>query len=185
MITRIRCRQACVMLLFATAVSATSSNALLNRITVPVVGGICPISKRMTMSRSASQPSPVSSRPKNVLGTELECCCLSPRTGFYRDGFCQTGEQDIGRHTVCAIVTEEFLHFSNSRGNDLMTPNPAYGFPGLKAGDKWCLCALRWKEAFDAEKGGLRGVTPKVFLAATHANTLDYVSLDDLEQFRF
>ncbi len=116
----------------------------------------------------------VSSRPQNVLGTTLECCCTSPRTGFYRTGFCETGPQDVGRHTVCARVTDEFLRFSRDRGNDLMTPAPQYGFPGLKAGDKWCLCVSRWKEALD------NGVAPPVVLEATHANALETVTLDQL-----
>ncbi len=112
----------------------------------------------------------------NVLGTPLEICCTSPMTGFYRDGMCNTGAGDFGAHTVCAQVTEEFLLFSKTRGNDLLTPVPAYGFPGLKPGDRWCLCASRWKEALDA------GVAPPVMLSATHASTLEYVSLDDLKQ---
>lgn len=125
-------------------------------------------------SRSETNQRTITSRPRNVLGSELRCCCLAPRTGFYRDGWCQTGEQDLGRHTVCAIMTDEFLHFSASRGNDLMTPMPQYSFPGLKAGDKWCLCVLRWKEAFDA------GVAPHVVLEACHEKSLEYVNLDDL-----
>lgn len=116
----------------------------------------------------------VSSRPKNVLGNTLECCCTSPRTGFYRTGFCETGPQDVGRHTVCARVTDEFLRFSRDRGNDLMTPVPQYGFPGLKAGDKWCLCVSRWKEAFDS------GVAPPVVLEATHENALQTVTMEQL-----
>ncbi len=112
----------------------------------------------------------------NVLGTPLEICCTSPMTGFYRDGMCNTGAGDFGAHTVCAQVTEEFLLFSKARGNDLSTPVPAYAFPGLKPGDRWCLCASRWKEALDA------GVAPPVVLSATHASTLEYVSLDDLKQ---
>lgn len=116
----------------------------------------------------------VSSRPRNVLGSELMCCCTSPRTGFYRDGFCQTGPQDVGRHTVCARVTTAFLEYSRSRGNDLMTPMPAYSFPGLRDGDKWCLCVSRWKEALDA------GVAPPVVLEATHAAALDVVTLEQL-----
>lgn len=116
-----------------------------------------------------------SSRPLNVLGTELRCCCLSPRTGFYRDGHCQTGPDDAGVHTVCVIVTDEFLRFSARRGNDLSTPNPLYGFPGLREGDRWCLCASRWKEAADA------GVAPRVVLEATHAKTLEFATLADLQ----
>lgn len=111
---------------------------------------------------------------KNVFGEPLQVCCTSPMTGYYRDGFCRTDELDQGRHTVCAIMTEEFLSFSKSKGNDLSTPIPEYQFPGLKAGDQWCLCALRWKEAFDAE------MAPLVVLEATNEKTLDYIQLNDL-----
>ncbi|REJ77620.1 MAG: DUF2237 domain-containing protein [Acidobacteria bacterium] len=114
-------------------------------------------------------------KPKNVLGGELQVCCTSPMTGFYRDGYCKTGANDVGRHTVCAIVTDEFLEFSVSRGNDLVTPHPEWGFPGLKAGDKWCLCVLRWKEAFDA------GMAPPVVLEATNEASLQHVSLEQLK----
>jgi len=107
----------------------------------------------------------------NVLGTPLACCCLSPLTGFYRDGDCRTGPQDVGRHLVCAQVTAEFLAFSVSVGNDLSTPRPEYQFPGLKPGDKWCLCVLRWKQALDA------GLAPPIVLAATHQKALEYVDL--------
>lgn len=114
---------------------------------------------------------------KNVLGKELQVCCTSPMTGFYRDGKCNTGGGDVGAHIVCAQLTEEFLTFTKSRGNDLSTPVPAYNFPGLKPGDCWCLCASRWKEALDA------GVAPPVVLAATHALAVEYVSLDELKQY--
>ncbi|EKX45405.1 hypothetical protein GUITHDRAFT_71313 [Guillardia theta CCMP2712] len=114
---------------------------------------------------------------KNVLGGELQCCCTSPKTGFYRDGFCNTGPQDTGRHVVCAQVTAEFLNFSKSRGNDLMSPAPMFSFPGLKPGDRWCLCASRWKEAYDA------GCAPPVFLEATHENVLKFgIALEDLKK---
>ena len=113
---------------------------------------------------------------RNVLGTELENCCTSPMTGFYRDGICNTGGGDFGAHVVCAQVTQEFLAFSKSRGNDLSTAVPAFDFPGLKPGDRWCLCASRWKEALDA------GVAPPVILSATHASALEYVSLHELKQ---
>ena len=113
---------------------------------------------------------------KNVLGGELETCCTSPMTGFYRDGTCNTGGGDFGAHVVCAQVTEEFLAFTKSQGNDLSTPMPMSDFPGLKPGDRWCLCASRWKEALDA------GVAPPVVLSSTHASTLEYVSLDELKQ---
>lgn len=113
---------------------------------------------------------------KNVLGTPLETCCTSPMTGFYRDGMCRTGAGDMGAHVVCAQVTQEFLEYTRSQGNDLSTPVPAFNFPGLKPGDRWCLCASRWKEAFDA------GVAPPVVLEATHASALEYVSLSELQQ---
>ena len=114
-------------------------------------------------------------KAKNVLGGELECCCTSPLTGYYRDGFCQTGPDDTGKHVVCTIMTDEFLRFSRAMGNDLSTPREEYRFPGLKAGDKWCLCALRWKEAFDA------GLAPKVLLKSTNEAVLRYVSLKSLQ----
>lgn len=113
--------------------------------------------------------------PTNVLGKELECCCRSPETGFYRDGFCRTGPGDHGLHTVCAQMTREFLDFSKMRGNDLTTPHPEHLFPGLKPGDRWCLCVTRWQEALDA------GVAPPVFLAATHTSALEFVDLEDLK----
>ncbi|MBG1242746.1 DUF2237 family protein [Nostoc sp. NZL] len=113
---------------------------------------------------------------KNVIGGNLEVCCTSPMTGFYRDGFCRTGGQDFGSHVVCAEVTLEFLEFTKSRGNDLSRPVPDFNFPGLKPGDRWCLCASRWQEALDA------GVAPPVILSATHARALEVVSLDDLKK---
>lgn len=112
---------------------------------------------------------------RNVLGGDLQTCCTSPMTGFYRDGKCNTGAGDVGAHIVCAQVTEEFLTFSKARGNDLSTPVPAFNFPGLKPGDRWCLCALRWKEALDA------GVAPPVILSSTHASAVEYVSLNQLK----
>ena len=115
----------------------------------------------------------------NVLGGVLEPCSTQPVTGFYRDGCCNTGAEDIGLHTVCVVLTAEFLVFSRSRGNDLSTPMPQYGFPGLKPGDRWCLCASRWKEAFDAD------VAPQVVLEATHAVTLHVVPLADLKRYAF
>ncbi len=111
---------------------------------------------------------------KNVFGRGIGACCRSPLTGFYRDGCCNTGPEDTGSHTVCAQMTKEFLAFSRSRGNDLSTPYPATGFPGLSPGDKWCLCAARWKEALDA------GVAPPVLLAGTHEDALRFVSFEDL-----
>lgn len=112
---------------------------------------------------------------KNVLGGTLECCCTNPMTGFYRDGYCRTGSQDIGSHTVCAKVTAEFLAFSKRNGNDLSTPHPEFGFAGLKPGDKWCVCVSRWEEAFIA------GVAPPILLAATHERALDVVGIDELK----
>ncbi len=113
----------------------------------------------------------------NVLGDPLEPCSSDPLTGWYRNGCCETGGDDTGVHTVCAIMTDEFLAFSKAAGNDLSTPMPHYGFPGLKAGDQWCLCASRWQEAFEA------GKAPKVRLQSTHALTLEFVRLDDLKKF--
>tara|TARA_R110002049_G_scaffold82535_7_gene209967 strand:+ start:154 stop:528 length:375 start_codon:yes stop_codon:yes gene_type:complete len=112
----------------------------------------------------------------NVLGSVLITCSASPMTGFYRDGCCKTGAEDSGTHAVCSQMTEEFLTYTNSQGNDLSTPMPAYNFPGLKAGDFWCLCALRWQEAF------LAGKAPKVYLKATHEKTLQYINLEDLKK---
>ncbi|MDJ0831979.1 MAG: DUF2237 domain-containing protein [Gammaproteobacteria bacterium] len=111
---------------------------------------------------------------KNVLGSDLLDCSLAPKTGFFRDGSCRTDDQDRGLHTVCAIVSDEFLQFSKAQGNDLITPIPQFDFPGLKPGDRWCLCASRWKQA------QLAGVAPQVVLEATHANTLEIVDLDTL-----
>lgn len=111
---------------------------------------------------------------KNIFGEPLQPCCSNPLTGYFRDGFCRTDTSDQGSHTVCAIVTEEFLDYSKNKGNDLTTPMPMYDFPGLKPGDKWCLCALRWKEAFEA------GVAPKVVLEATNEKTLEYININDL-----
>jgi uncharacterized protein (DUF2237 family) len=111
---------------------------------------------------------------ENVLGGPLEPCSLEPLTGFYRNGCCDTGAEDVGSHTVCAIMTAAFLRFSAARGNDLSTPQPDFGFPGLKPGDRWCLCAARWQEAFEA------GAAPKVSLMASHAEALAVVRLEDL-----
>lgn len=110
----------------------------------------------------------------NVLGTDLQDCSLDPLTGFYRDGCCNTGAGDVGVHTVCAVMTDEFLAFSKAAGNDLSTPMPEFGFDGLVAGDQWCLCAPRWQEAFEA------GSAPRVVLEATHIQTLEWCSLADL-----
>lgn len=113
-------------------------------------------------------------KPKNVLGGELQACCFEPRTGFYRDGYCRTGVDDTGLHTVCIVATDEFLSYSKSVGNDLSTPMPQYQFPGLAAGDKWCLVAMRYAQALKD------GMAPKVVLEATHEAALRYVSLKDL-----
>jgi uncharacterized protein len=112
---------------------------------------------------------------KNVLGTPLVPCSYDPLTGYYRDGCCNTDEHDHGSHVVCARVTQEFLVFSLERGNDLMSARPEYRFPGLKAGDRWCLCAMRWKEALDA------GVAPPVILECTHQKALQYASLEQYQ----
>ncbi len=111
---------------------------------------------------------------RNVLGKDLEPCCYEPLTGYYRDGFCHTGAGDSGVHTVCAVMSDAFLKFSREQGNDLSTPRPEYEFPGLTAGDRWCLCASRWKEAYDA------GMAPKVVLESTHASTLEFASIEEL-----
>ena len=111
---------------------------------------------------------------KNVFGEPLIPCSLNPLTGFFRNGCCETGPQDLGTHTVCAVVTAEFLEFSKSRGNDLMTPRPEYLFPGLRPGDNWCLCVMRWVEAKNV------GVAPLVVLEATNEASLQFVSLDEL-----
>lgn len=119
---------------------------------------------------------PDSAPVKNVLGTPLQTCSTDPMTGFFRDGACNTGPQDRGTHTVCAVMTDEFLAFTKAQGNDLSTPRPEFDFPGLTDGDRWCLCASRWKEAADA------GKAPDVVLAATHEKTLSIVPLDRLKQ---
>jgi hypothetical protein len=113
---------------------------------------------------------------RNVFGEPIEVCSLNPTTGFYRSGCCETGPEDVGVHTVCVEVTKEFLAFSKARGNDLSTPRPEYGFPGLNPGDRWCLCAERWQEALAA------GVAPRVVLAATHEATLEIAELTDLKR---
>ena len=114
---------------------------------------------------------------RNVLGGELVPCSLDPLTGFYRNGCCETGPEDVGQHTVCAVMTDAFLKFSMSAGNDLSTPRPEYGFPGLRAGDRWCLCAPRWKEAHDA------GAAPLIVLEATHEEVLAIAPLGVLKDY--
>ncbi|WP_373549872.1 DUF2237 family protein [Haliscomenobacter sp.] len=117
----------------------------------------------------------MSQAARNVLGNPLQPCSLDPLTGFHRDGCCNSGPEDSGRHLVCATMTSAFLAYSLSQGNDLITPQPQWHFPGLKAGDRWCLCVLRWKEAYEA------GVAPPVVLEATHESALRHVALADLQ----
>lgn len=117
------------------------------------------------------------SSAKNVLGEPLQTCSTDPMTGFYRDGCCRTGQDDYGLHLVCTVVTDEFLAFSKDRGNDLSTPQPMYHFPGLQAGDRWCLCVERWKEALES------GMAPQIVLAATHISALEFVDLEDLQAY--
>jgi len=114
-------------------------------------------------------------RGRSVLGGPLTPCSTDPMTGFYRDGCCATGPDDVGSHTVCAVMTDAFLSFSRARGNDLVTPRTQWGFPGLKAGDRWCLCAARWYEAYEA------GVAPAVDLSATHERALEVIPREALE----
>ncbi|MFT5590154.1 MAG: hypothetical protein ACI9ZF_002338 [Bradyrhizobium sp.] len=114
---------------------------------------------------------------RNVLGEPLVPCSFDPLTGYFRDGCCKTNDEDVGTHVICAVMTAEFLAFSKARGNDLSTPHPQWRFPGLKPGDQWCLCALRWKEAFEA------GAAPLVVLESTHSKALQVVTLDELERF--
>ena len=116
---------------------------------------------------------------KNVFGEPLQTCCTKPMTGYFRDGLCRTISDDTGTHTVCAIMTKDFLEFSALKGNDLITPMPYYQFPGLKEGDKWCLCVSRWIEA---EK---EGKAPKLILEATHEKTLEYTSIETLIKYAF
>ncbi len=115
--------------------------------------------------------------PLNVLGGELQPCSHDPVTGFYRDGCCNTGPDDVGSHTVCIEASQDFLQYSRFRGNDLSTPMLDYGFPGVKPGERWCLCAARWLEAFE------QGMAPKVFLQSTHQRALDIVPLEKLKQY--
>lgn len=119
--------------------------------------------------------SEVKSTAKNVLGSELKVCGCEPMTGFYRDGFCNTGEGDFGSHTVCAVMDEQFLSYTRDQGNDLSTPASQFGFPGLKPGDHWCVCAGRWREAFEA------GKAPRVLLDQTHEKCLQVVDIESLK----
>jgi uncharacterized protein len=130
-----------------------------------------PITGTMQCTEGLTMP-----EDRNVLGEKLDTCSIRPMTGFYRTGCCETGAEDVGAHVVCVEVTREFLAFSRTRGNDLSTPVPEMGFPGLKPGDRWCLCAARWKEALDA------GMAPRVVLRATHEEALDYLVLADLRR---
>ena len=116
---------------------------------------------------------------KNILGTQLISCSFDPLTGYFRNGFCQTDSRDRGSHVVASVMSEDFLNFTKSAGNDLSTPNPIYNFPGLKPGDRWCLCALRWKEAYDA------GSAPYVILEATHEKALDFIKLSAFLEMRY
>ena len=116
-------------------------------------------------------------KPKNILGTELQSCCTDPITGFLRDGYCRTNQMDLGTHVICAVVTDEFLEFTRSKGNDLSTPRPEYQFPGLTPGDGWCLCAMRWKEAHDA------GVAPPLKPESTHEKALEFIDKSSLEKY--
>lgn len=123
---------------------------------------------KVAMAQEMSIPS------KNILGTNLKKCCDSPKTGFYRDGYCHTGSKDHGTHVACATLTKEFLDFTKSKGNDLSTARPEWNFPGLKPGDKWCLCALRWLEAKKA------GVAPRLDLESTHERMLEFTTISEL-----
>ena len=116
-------------------------------------------------------------KPKNILGTELQSCCVDPITGFFRDGYCRTNQMDHGTHVICVVVTDEFLEFTKSKGNDLSTPRPEYQFPGLTAGDGWCLCAMRWKEAHDA------GAAPPLKPESTHEKALEFIDKSSLEKY--
>jgi uncharacterized protein len=130
---------------------------------------------RAEVSRLRQRVPALGCAPMNVLGGELEPCSVDPMTGYFRDGYCHTAGADLGFHVVCAVMTEEFLEFSVSAGNDLVTPQPQWMFPGLRPGDRWCVVAARWQEALEA------GVAPPVVLEATHASALEFVSLADLE----
>src|ERR1700674_4344546 len=139
----------------------------------PCVGWLL---RRCGMPRGDGRPGGGRRPSRNVLGGTLESCSIKPMTGFYRDGCCDTGAEDVGSHTVCVVATSGFLDYSRSRGNDLSTPMPEYGFAGLKPGDRWCLCAPRWQEAFEASQA------PRVVLRATHEGALEYCSLADLKR---
>ena len=129
------------------------------------------------MPRGDGRPGGGRRPSRNVLGGPLETCSIRPMTGFFRNGCCDTGAEDRGSHTVCVVMTAEFLAFSKGQGNDLSTPMPEYGFPGLKPDDRWCLCAPRWQEALAA------GRAPRVALRATHEGALEFCSLADLKRY--
>jgi uncharacterized protein (DUF2237 family) len=114
---------------------------------------------------------------KNILGTNLKPCCMKPSTGFFRDGFCNTNHMDHGTHVICSVMTSDFLEFTKSQGNDLSTPRPEYEFKGLKPGDVWCLCALRWKQAYD------QGLAPPIKPESTHAKSLEFINMDQLKEY--
>jgi len=136
---------------------------------------LCHGTLSVIVDTSMESQRPTKTLDLNVLGLPLEPCCFAPQTGFYRDGYCRTGPQDSGRHIVCAELTAEFLEFSQAAGNDLSTPMAEFGFPGLRPGDRWCLCALRWKEAFEA------GCAPPVILEACNQRVLELISLEALQ----
>ena len=128
-------------------------------------------------SSNLSDPTIGKIMQKNVFDEIIEECCSDPITGFYRDGFCNTDDRDVGIHTVCAYMTEDFLGFSKQKGNDLSTPRPEFSFPGLKEGDSWCLCAERWKEAYES------GKAPRIYLRKTHKKTLEIINIEILKEF--
>ena len=146
-----------------------------------ILGIICLSCSNIDSDQTNRKPhsSDMKEEAKNVLGTPLQMCCLDPLTGFYRDGSCHTGPDDYGTHVVCAVMTDEFLQFTKARGNDLCTTIPERRFPGLKDGDQWCLCALRWKEAME------EGVAPPLILESTHAKTLEFISFEDIKRHQF
>ena len=131
----------------------------------------------LNMSLSSEKNIANENKAKNVLGGELESCCHDPKTGFFRDGYCNSDHTDFAKHIICVIVTDEFLQFSKKQGNDLITAIPEFNFPGLKEGDKWCLCITRWVEALE------NNCAPKVILESSHNKCLEYVSLDKLKEY--
>jgi len=152
--------------------NATSTRTRLSRFPAMPAGALC---IGLATAPAHAENGRMADRT-NVLGGSLECCCREPLTGFYRDGYCRTGPGDHGVHTVCIVATDEFLAFSQAAGNDLSTPMPAYQFPGLSEGDRWCLCAARWQEALEA------GCAPPVVLEASHISSLEFIALEDLRE---